>query len=54
MEAIEIKVQKLIECGFIREEQHPGWVANIVYVLKKMERSESASTFVISTQPVLR
>jgi len=23
MEAIEVEVQKLIECGFIREEQHP-------------------------------
>ena len=35
MEVIEIEVKKLIECGFIREEQHPDWVANIVYVLKK-------------------
>ena len=35
MEAIEAEVQKLIECGFIREEQHPGWVTNIVPVLKK-------------------
>jgi len=35
MEAIEAEVQKLIECGFIREEQHPDWVANIVPVLKK-------------------
>jgi len=37
MEAIEAEVQKLIECGFIREEQHPDWVANIVPVLKKRE-----------------
>ena len=37
MEAIEVKVKvhKLIACGFIREEQHPDWVANIVPVLKK-------------------
>ena len=35
MEAIETEVNKLIECGFIREEQHPDWVANIVPVPKK-------------------
>jgi len=35
MEAIEAEVQKLIECGFIREEQHLNWIANIVPVLKK-------------------
>ena len=35
MEAIEAEVQKLIEYGFIREEQYPDWVANIVPVLKK-------------------
>ena len=35
MEAIKIEVNKLIECGFIREEQHPDWVANIVPVPKK-------------------
>ena len=35
MEAIETEVNKLVECGFIREEQHPDWVANIVPVLKK-------------------
>ena len=47
MEAIENEVHKVIECGFIREEQHPDWVANIVLVLKKMKRSESVLTFVI-------
>jgi len=36
MEAI--KVHKLIECGFIRKEQHLDWVANIVSVLKKNEK----------------
>ena len=35
MEAIEVKLHKLIACGFIREEQHPDWVANIIPVLKK-------------------
>ena len=35
MEAIEAEVQKLVECGFIREEQHPNWVIDIVSVLKK-------------------
>ena len=38
MEAIEAEVHKLIACGFIREEQHPDWVANIVPVLKKNEK----------------
>ena len=35
MEAIETEVHKLIECGFIRKEQHLNCVANIVPVLKK-------------------
>jgi len=35
MKAIEAEVYKLIACGFIREEQHSDWVANIVPVLKK-------------------
>ena len=35
MEAIELKVKKLIDSGFIREEQHPDWVANLVSVPKK-------------------
>jgi len=47
MEAIEVEVQKLIECGFIWEEQHPNWVANIVLILKRMKRFESVLTFVI-------
>ena len=38
MEAIEAEVYKLIACGFIREEQQPDWVANIVSVLKKNEK----------------
>jgi len=35
MEAIESEVKKLIDSGFIKEEQHPDWVANIVPVTKK-------------------
>ena len=38
MEAIEAEVHKLIAWGFIWEEQHPDWVANIVPVLKKNEK----------------
>ena len=37
MEAIQSEVKKLIDSGFIREEQHPDWVANIVPVAKKNE-----------------
>ena len=35
MEVIKAAVKKLIEPGFIREEQHPDWVTNIITVLKK-------------------
>jgi len=35
MEAIQSEVKKLIDSGFIREEQHPDWVANIIPVNKK-------------------
>ena len=42
MEAIEAEVHKLIACGFIREEQHPDWVANIVPVLKRTGKYEFA------------
>ena len=45
MEAIEAEVQKLIECGFIREEQHQDWVANIVLVLKKNEKTQVCIDF---------
>ena len=38
MEKIKTEVHKLIEYGFIREEQHPDWVPNIVSVLKKNEK----------------
>jgi len=51
MEAIEAEVHKLIECGFIHEEQHPDWVTNIVPVLKKNERFESVLTTSTLMQP---
>ena len=34
-ESDQSEVKKLIDSGFIREEQHPDWVANIVLVTKK-------------------
>ena len=52
MEAIEAEVHKLIACDFIREEQYPDWVANIVPVLKKNEKYESVLTTAISIQLV--
>ena len=38
MKAIQSEVKKLIDSDFIREEQHPDWVANIVPVTKKNEK----------------
>ena len=38
MEIIELEVKKLIDSGFVREEQDPEWVANIVFVPKKNEK----------------
>ena len=38
MEAIQSAVKKLIDFGFIREEQHPDWVVNIVPVTKKNDK----------------
>ena len=35
MKATQSKVKKLTDSSFIREEQHPDWVANIVPVTKK-------------------
>ena len=35
---MKAKVHKLIECDFIREEQHLNWVANIMPILKKNEK----------------
>ena len=37
MKVIESEVKKLIDSDFIRKEQHPDWVANIVPVPKKNE-----------------
>lgn len=36
MEAIEVKINKLADPSFIRKEQHPDWVANIVPIPKKI------------------
>ena len=35
MKAIQSEVKKLIDFDFIREEQHPNWVANIIPVTRK-------------------
>jgi len=45
MKSIEDEVQKLIECGFIREEQYPDWVANIVPILKKNRKIRACIDF---------
>ena len=34
MKVIKLEVKKLIDSDFVREEQHPNWVANIFFVLK--------------------
>ena len=44
MEAIESEVKKLIDFGFIREEQQPDWVASIVSFTKRMKIFRFAST----------
>jgi len=35
MEVIQSEVKKLIDFGFIRDEQHPDWMANIILITKK-------------------
>jgi len=35
IEAIQSEVKKLIDSSFIKEEEHPDWVANIIPVTKK-------------------
>jgi len=37
-------MKKLIDSGFVREDQHPDWVAIIVLVPKRIKRSDFAST----------
>jgi len=54
MKAIETKVHKLIECDFIREEQHPDWVANIILVLKKNRKIRVCIDFRDLNAAVLR
>jgi hypothetical protein len=36
--ATKAEVQRLLDAGFIREVQHPKWLANIVMVKKKNEK----------------
>ena len=38
MKAIESEVKKLLDSGFVREEQNSNWVANIVLIPKKNEK----------------
>ena len=45
MEAIQSEVKKLIDSGFIREEQHHDWLANIVPVTKKNEKIQICIDF---------
>ena len=45
MEAIQSEVKKLIDSGFIREEQHPDWVVNIVSVAKKNGKNQICINF---------
>ena len=45
METIQSEVKTLIDSGFIREEQHPDWVANIVLVTKKNEKIQICIDF---------
>jgi len=47
MKAIQSEIKKLIDSGFIREEQYPDWVANIVPVPRKIGRSRFALIFAI-------
>jgi len=53
MEAIQSEVKKLIDFGFIREVQHPDWVANTP-LPRKMGRSGFALIFAIYIRPVLK
>ena len=45
MAAIKTEIYKLIECGFLRGEQHPDWVANIVPILKKNRKIRVFTNF---------
>ena len=54
MVVIEAEIQKLIECGFIKKEQHSDLVANIVPVLKKNEKIRVCIDFHDLNMPVLK
>jgi len=45
MEAIQSEVKKHMDSGFIREEQHPDWVANIDPVTKKKGKIRVCTDF---------
>jgi len=47
MKVIQLEVKSLINSSFIREEQHPDWVVNIVSVTRKMGRYEFALIYAI-------
>jgi len=47
MEAIQSEVKKFIDYDFIREEQHPDWVANIVPITKKNGKTQFVLTSMI-------
>jgi len=38
MQVIQSEVTKPIYSGFIKEEQHPDWIANIIPITKKNEK----------------
>lgn len=44
-EAIEAEIKKLKACRFIRLEQHPDWLSNIVPVMKKNENVKNYIDF---------
>jgi len=45
MEAIDSEVKKLIDSGFVRQEQHPDWIANVAPVLKKNRKIQICIDF---------
>jgi len=54
MEVIQSEVKKLIDSGFIREEQHLDWVANIIPVTKKNEKIRVCIDFHDLNGPILK
>jgi len=54
MEANESEVKKLIDSDFIREVQHPDWVATTVLIPKKNEKIQICSIIAILMPPALK